>query len=247
MSFLNNLGEWIFGGNQNNPANAGMPYLNQGHAALNQIPGYYQQGLSPYMNAGAGALPGLQQQYGMLTSNPGGFINNMGANFKQSPGYNWQLHQSLQAANQGAAAGGYAGTPANQQFDMQTANGLANQDYYNWMNHAMGAYSQGLQGEQGLAGMGLQAGMDYAHGMSNYSEDQSTLDQSQANLAYAGKQNANETNMGGVGALLGGLGGLFGSAFGGGGMGGGQGQGQSGGSSYGMPNLGWLGSLAQFL
>jgi len=226
MSVFGNLGNWLFGGNQNNPANAAEPYLNQGGQYLNQIPGYYQNMLSqfqntfnPYISAGAGELPNLQQQYNnMLDPN---FINQVGKNFQQSPGYQWQMNQALQGANQAAAAGGYAGTPAHQQQAETVASGLANQDYYNWLNHSLGARQQALQGEQGIAGLGLNAGgllgqglQGYARGLGNYAEDQAENAMSQANLAYAGKQNANETNLGGLGALFGGLGSFFGGGGG---------------------------------
>ena len=177
----------MFGGQQN-PANAGMPYLNQ-------IPGMLQGNYSPYMQAGQNALPQLQNQYSQLMN--GNFINNMGKNFQQSPGLQFQIGQATNAANRAAAAGGSLGTPAEQQNLAGITSGLANQDYYNWMNHAMGAYGMGLQGEQDMAHMGLNA-----TGMMSQQMQDALM--SQANLGYAGQQNQNQMNGGMWGSIIGG-------------------------------------------
>jgi hypothetical protein len=175
-------------GNQGNPTSAGMGYLNQ-------IPGMLGNNFNPYIQAGQGALPNLQQQYGQLMN--GNFINNMGRNFQQSPGYGFQVNQALGAANRAAAAGGTLGTPAEQQSIAGVTTGLANQDYYNWLNHAMSAYGMGLQGEQGLAQMGLGAA-------GQMSQDDMDAMMSQAQLGYTGQQNQNQQQGMNWGALLGG-------------------------------------------
>lgn len=181
-----------------NPADAAQPYLNQ-------IPGMLQGAYGPYMQAGQQALPQLQQQYAAMM-NPN-FINNMGKSFQQSPGLQFQINQATGAANRAAAAGGYLGTPAEQQNLASVTNGLANQDYYNWLNHAMSAQQRGLQGEEGLYNTGFNAANDYAGNMGSALE-------SQANLAYAGQQNQNQSQGGGWGSILGGLGSLAGAVGG---------------------------------
>jgi hypothetical protein len=194
MSFFSGLENFLGMGN---PANAAMPYFGQ-------IPGIYQQYYSPYMQAGANALPQLQNQFNTLMNNPGQFINHMGAGFQQSPGYQFQTQQALNAANRAASAGGMLGTPAEQQSIAGTVNGLANQDYYNWLNHSLGAYGQGLQGEQGLNQMGFSASSDMANSLA------SAL-MSQGNLAYAGQANQNQMNGGLFGAGLGFAGNVLGA------------------------------------
>lgn len=210
-----------------NPADAGMPYLGQ----INQmLPSYFQ----PYINAGNQALPALQQQYGQLLgqggnllnqygqmmNNPGAIMGKIGAGFQQSPGYQFQVNQALGAANRAAAAGGMAGSPAEQQQIAGTVNQLANQDYYNYLNHGLGIYNQGVQGAAGMYGMGLQGMGDLArmgYGASaNLGEDLASALMSQAQLAYAGQANQNQSQqgaLGGIGGLISGglsdLGGLF--------------------------------------
>lgn len=188
------LGGFFDHQNQKNPADAANPYLNQ-------IPGMLQGAYNPYIQAGQQALPQLQQGYGAMM-NPN-FINNMGKNFQQSPGYQFQLNQALAGGNRAAAAGGYAGTPAEQQNLAGISSGLANQDYYNWLNHSMNAYNTGIQGEQGLYNTGFNASNELANNMGSALE-------SQANLAYAGQQNQNQMNGGWLGAGLGFLGNFIG-------------------------------------
>jgi len=172
-----------------NAANSAMPYLNQ---AMLQLPSYFQT----YINAGNQMMPQLQQQYGQLLNNPGSVMNKIGSGFQQSPGYQWQTNQALGAANRAASAGGMLGSPAEQQSIAGTVNGLANQDYYNYLNHAMSMYGMGLQGAQNMYGIGYDASK-------NLGEDMSNLGMSQANLTYAGQANQNQGRFGMLGDVMG--------------------------------------------
>lgn len=188
-----------------NPASAGNPFLEQ---IRGQITPYYQ----PYINAGLGALGNLQGQYGQLLNDPGGKLNQIGQGFQQSPGFQFSVDQATNAANNAAAAGGTAGSPASQQGLAKTITGYANQDYNNWLGQATGLYGRGLQGEEGINQMGYNASDQLA---------QSIMSQlmSQAQMAYmgAGSANAQSGGMwGGIGSLLGssgGIGGLVSSAM----------------------------------
>lgn len=185
--------------NMPNPANAAMPYMNQ-------IPGTMTPYYQPYINAGNAMIPRLQGQYGQLTSNPGQFINNMGQNFHQSPGFQFQTSQALNAANRAAAAGGMLGSPEEQQNIATTTNGLANQDYYNYLNHAMNAYGMGLSGEQNMFNTGYNASNNLATNLA-----QALMSQSQ--LAYAGQEDQNQQQGAGLGSMLGGAASLASSFF----------------------------------
>ena len=196
----------LFGGGSQSPAEAAMPYL---EGIPEQIKPYYE----PYIQAGQQALPGLQEQLQRLVSQPTDVMSQIGGQFQASPGYQFQVDQATRAANQAAAAGGMVGTPQNQYQAMQSAQQLANQDYYNYMSRGLGLYGQGLAGTQALSGQGLQAGGALAGQLANIAG-------SQAKLAYAGQQ-AQEQQAGGLMGMLGGvagtvLGGPIGGAIGGG-------------------------------
>ena len=171
-----------------NPADSAMPYLDK-------IPGQTSPYMQPFFEAGKGSLPGLQEQYQNLLGDPGGFINKIGGSYQQSPGFKFALQQALQSGGNAAAAGGMAGSP------MQVATGLANQDYGNWMQNALGLYGQGLHGQQDLAHMGQQSGQSMADMIAQ------TLAQ-QGNLAFQGQaqKNQNKSDMwGNAFKLAGGL------------------------------------------
>ncbi len=160
------------------PAKAAQPYLNQ---VPETISPYYQ----PYINAGQGSLNTLQQQYGNLVNNPGQQLNTIGQGYQQSPGYDFQMQQALQAANHAAAAGGMTGSPQNQQQNMQVASDIANQDYYNWLGQALGLYNTGLSGTQDINKMGYGASNELAQSLANNL-------MSQSGLQYQGAQGQNQ-------------------------------------------------------
>jgi hypothetical protein len=118
MGFWNDL----FGGGED-PAKAANKYFDQ-------IPDELKKYMEPYFQGG------LQ---------PGQTLNQIGQGYQQSPGFQFALQQALGASNRSAAAGGMAGTPAAQQNSMQVATGLANQDYNNWLQNALGIYGTGAE------------------------------------------------------------------------------------------------------
>lgn len=183
--FFNELGQWMIG----DPAEGAQGYLSQ-------IPGEEGKYLNPYMQAGMGALPGLQQQYGALTADPGGVLSKIGAGFKASPGYQYNVQQATEGAKQAAAAGGMAGSPQSQTELAKAISGMASQDYGNYMQRALGLYGTGLKGEQGLYGTGFQA----AGGMA--SSIQRMLEQ-QAQAQYAAQASQSKAGAGLVGQVLG--------------------------------------------
>jgi hypothetical protein len=176
----------------NNPADAAMPYLDN---ISNTISPYYQ----PYINAGQQALPQLTDAYSGLMKDPTALANAIGQKYQPSPGYQFSVDQATKAANQAAAAGGMVGSPAEQQQLASTVTGLANQDYYNFLDRMLGLYGQGLGGLSNINNMGFGASTSLADNLAS-----AIL--SQAKLAYAGAQNENEHEGGMWGSLFGSLG-----------------------------------------
>lgn len=181
----------MFGGGKfKNPADAGMPYLNQIRDQLTQM-------FSPYTQAGTQALGRVQGEYGNLLNDPTAEMNKIGSTYQQSPGYQFALKQAENAAMNQAAAGGMAGTPQAQQRGADIAENMANRDYNQYLDTGLGLYGKGLEGEQGIANMGEQASTGLA-------EDLAQMLMSQANMAYAGAENQNQ-HRGGFWGSLGGL------------------------------------------
>lgn len=189
----------------------------------NKIPGTISPYFNPYIQAGHGAMDQLQGQYGNLMGNraplqgqynqlmndPNGVMNRIGGGFQQSPGFNFQMKQAMNAANNAAAAGGMVGSPQHQQQSAEMASGIANQDYYNYLNHALGLYGSGLSGSQGMYGAGLQ-GLQGMNQIGYNASDQlagglaSSL-MNQGNLAYSGQAAQNQAQGQQMGDIFGGL------------------------------------------
>lgn len=207
---------WLY----SNPADDASKYLDQ---IPDTISPYYQ----PYIDAGSQSLGTAQSEYGKnlrlgpvagkgyaaSVMHPGQVVNAIGAGYQESPGYDWQLEQGEDAITNAADAGGYAGTPQQQQYAASLAENLANQDYYNYLDPALNQFNQGLhgaqsmyntglQGEQQIANMGLSAGNDLANNLM-----QALM--TQAQLSYAGSANEDEHRGGIVGDTLGAVSSLF--------------------------------------
>lgn len=163
---------------------------------LDKIPETMKPYYQPYIDAGNRAMPNLENQYGKLTNDPGGFINGVGQGYQKSPGFDFSVKQGEQAAGNAAAAGGMAGSPQHEQQVAGMVTNLANQDYNNWLSTALGSYGMGLNGQQNLANMGYGASNELAQSIAN-----SML--SKAQLQYAGNNAQQQSQLGGLGALAG--------------------------------------------
>jgi len=184
----------LFGGGTS-PGDAAMPYLEQ---MAGNLPQYYQ----PYMDAGQQALPGLQDQYGQLMNDPGKRMNQIGESFQQSPGLQFQMDQAITGGNRAAAASGMLGSGTSMNDISRNIQGLAQQDYNNWLNNALGMYGQGLSGNQNLYNTGFEASTGLAGNLANIAG-------SQAQLAYQDQAGKNQAQGSALGGLIGGIGSLL--------------------------------------
>ena len=145
------IGSMIGGGN-----NKGHP-MQQANSYWNQIPPEMQKYLGQYMQSGQGAMNGLNAQNQQMVNDPSAMYNKVASGYHQSPGYQWNFDQEMNAANNAAAAGGMAGSPQHQQQAATMASGLANKDFNNYMGHGLGLYGKGLSGMQQMSNQGFQA------------------------------------------------------------------------------------------
>lgn len=184
----------VFGGGFSNPANAAQSYLDK-------IPGYTNQYMQPYIDTGMEAGNIAQDQYSKWVQDPYGSYNEIFSNYNTSPWYDYQSDQMREAASNSAAAGGYAGTEADYNNQMETENALLNKDFDNYMNYILGMQNQGMQGEQQMYNTGFNASNNALNSMNNYAT------QSAANQ-FGGTQSSNAMSSGMMGNLmqLGGLG-----------------------------------------
>jgi len=193
MSVFGDIGNFLWGGNDA-AQQAGNYY--------NQIPDILKQYLKPYADRGNAVYPQLQGQYDQLLKDPGGLLNKLGQGYQESPGYQFQLNQTLNAGNRASASKGMLGSPMQQQQAQQTASQFARQNFNNYLSHALGLYGQGLTGKQNIYNMGFGAS-------SNLGENLSNALMSQGNLAYSTAANQNQSNQQLLGMLLGLAGGFL--------------------------------------
>lgn len=142
----------LFGGHGPNPATGAAN-------SIGQIPGQTKQYYQPYMDAGQKSLQELMSRYGQ---DAGDVYKHFGEGFKESPGYQYNLQQAMNAAKNSAASGGSLGTPYSQQFAEEQAHGLASQDYNDYMKNVLGIYNNQNAGLGDINQMGYGASGDFA-------------------------------------------------------------------------------------
>jgi hypothetical protein len=166
-----------------NPAEGANKYLEQ-------IPGTVSPYYSPYINEGRAANQDLIKQFQLLLNNPGELYNKLGQGYTASPGYQARLKAALQSGTNAAAAGGMAGSLAHQQAAQQTANDITNEDFEAYLNHVLGLFGMGLEGEKGIGEQGFKSSLGFGDILG------SNLAQ-QGNYAYEGQaaQNAQRASL----------------------------------------------------
>jgi hypothetical protein len=182
----------LFGRKQKNPGDVANQYLGQ-------IPGAVKPYYQPYIESGNNARNALSPQLQAMFQNGGDFLNKIGAGYKESPGYQFKLNQALQAGGNAAAAGGLLGSNQHQQLSEQTANDIASQDYYDYINHVLGIMAAGQQGLGELNQQGYNASTGYGNALGD------TLG-AQAGYGYAGQAGQNAARAKNWANIFGGLG-----------------------------------------
>lgn len=135
-------------------ARSPWPYIAGGAAAGAGLSELFGGGGDDFDTSGAqgylGQIPDILKKYydpyRQMVTDPTGQMAMLGRGYKESPGYGFELGQALRAGGQASAAGGMAGSPMQQQMAQQTATGLAGQDYYKYLQNAMGMYMGGARG-----------------------------------------------------------------------------------------------------
>ena len=155
---------------------------------------------APYQQAG---LEGMQAYNSLLGLGkaPDGF-----GGFQQSPGYDFALHQGLDAAKSAAAAHGGMGSGATLQALNDYGHGMANQDYQTYLSRLQGV------GAQGQAAAGMQSGAAAQYGQNGLAAIGSRGDASAAGTmgAYNALAGGINNAISGFGYMQsGGLGSLF--------------------------------------
>ncbi len=203
------------------PVKAANPYLQQ-------IPQHGQQAFQPFINQGQNADQILGGEYANLLQNrpdysqqgndPVGYLNQLLGQYQPSAGFGYRKNQLTKGAAADAAAGGFRGTQGDIQNQAELVNALMGGDMQQFLANVLGIqeYGQagqerqhgaGLQGFQGIADRGFNAGGSLADFLGN------NLGQ-QAGLQFQGQNQRNANRQGlanaGIGAAAGGVGNFLG-------------------------------------
>ena len=128
-----------------------QPFVTGGQNALAQL----QQLLGMGVNGTGTATSPILQMLGIGGTGGTGVGNINPTTFQGSPGYQYQLQQGLGAVTNANAAPGIGGNALRQL--QQTGQGLANQNWSNYLGQASGAWQQLLSQLSGIAGLGQNA------------------------------------------------------------------------------------------
>lgn len=119
-------------------------------AAENDLRGGYagaRESLSPYSAAGRNALAGLQYELG-LSDQPSGY-----AGFMDTPWYQFRLAEGQKAMERNASARGLRLSSGQMKDAMRFGQGLASEEYGNYLNRLSGMTDMGFTADRGISGL----------------------------------------------------------------------------------------------
>ena len=111
----------------------------------------YGDFLKPYGQWGGKDFGAASQYMQGAAADPTGLINHILANYHESPYAQHLTQQAQKSANAAAAAGGYIGTPQEQEAVAQRTGQIADQDQERYLQDALGQFRFGAGGLGGLA------------------------------------------------------------------------------------------------
>ena len=120
----------------------------QGAGQAQQDLAQQRNDLAPYREAG---LAPLQAQQDLLGLNGPGAADTAMANYRTSPGYQWQMGEGLRAVDAGAAASGDLRSGAALKAEQTFGQGLADSDFGTYYNRLMGLSTLGENAAAGGA------------------------------------------------------------------------------------------------
>lgn len=120
--------------------------------------GQAQQYMQPFYEAGTQELPQYMSTLTSLTAHPTQLEDQIMGSYTESPYAQYQTNLLSKEMGEQAAAGGQLGTP-NEQVDLANQEqGIVSKDQQQYYEDAMKPFQMGLQGEQYVTGLGMQAG-----------------------------------------------------------------------------------------
>jgi hypothetical protein len=118
------------------------PYIQGGHEEERTLPRMYEGMYNEYAN---NQTP---EEYGDMSSNPMGFLDNIMRGYTPSEGYKYKEKRMTDAARATGAAGGFAGTELDRESQADMIKGLLGGDIQEFLNNVLGTQRYGLEGRE---------------------------------------------------------------------------------------------------
>jgi hypothetical protein len=197
MGFFDFLG----GGDDRNPADAAMPYLNK-------IAPMEKQYFDPFIQRGNTAYGKMAPQFDQMSKDPAAFLEMILGKYQPSKAYGLKRDEMMRAAGNTAAAGGMRGSGQDMVSEERIADTLLGEDMQQWLQNVLGIHGRGLEGESKLYDTGFDAAKSLTGDLSN------TLG-TQATLGFQGQAERNKSQSDIIGAIAKALGAGAGAYYGG--------------------------------
>ena len=171
----------VFGGgakSYDNPADSAMPYLNA-------IPETVSPFYNPAINLGKGSVRATMPTYQQRLNDPGAAQNDLMSGYTNSDSYIYNQKQLTDQQAGTAAAGGFTGTPYDQQQQAYTTAGLLSQDEQQYYNNNLQLQNSSLNAGMHYFDTGYQASDTLANLLGNNLAAQS-------GVAYQGQAYQNQ-------------------------------------------------------
>lgn len=183
LGLAGNVAGSIFGSNAaGDAAKQQAAAIAKGQGALTDYYGKATTDLSPYMDAGTGALNKLQALLGIGSNANGGQTPGMLDTLASTPGYQFNLNQGLKAGQNRLTAMGLGGSGEAAAGASNYASGLAGNTYSTIAGLLQGLAGQGQGAATSLAGMGMQTGSGIANLYNTLGNDQAASTVAQGNI-----------------------------------------------------------------
>lgn len=118
----------------------------------------FEPNIMPFVNSGIeGNKAYLDAINRFLGGGPVGFENSIMSQYQESPYAQRQIGDATEAANRAAAAGGYVGTPQEQEGLAGNIQGIVSRDQNQFYRNAVQPYEFGTQQAGNLSQQGLEA------------------------------------------------------------------------------------------
>jgi len=164
MGFFDFLGL----GEDRNPANAAMPYLDK-------IAPMEKSYFDPYINKGNRAYGAMNPAYEGMSKDPAAFLEHLLSSYEPSKSYGLKRDEMMKAAGNTAAAGGMRGSMSDITNESRITDTLLGEDMQQWLKNVLGIQGRGLEGEEHLFDTGFNASKDLSGDLSNVMGTQGTL------------------------------------------------------------------------